>query len=87
MTSIPASRFPNALTLIRICKRNGNLVLGTDYTDYMDFKKISCICHSERSEESPERTRRCFTTFSMTKEIRDQSVQSVPKNSPINYHL
>ena len=38
------------------------------------FKKISCICHSERSEESPERTRRCFTTFSMTKEIRDQSV-------------
>ena len=24
---------------------------------------------------------------SMTKEIRDQSVKSVPKNSPINYHL
>ena len=38
------------------------------------FKKVSCICHSERSEESPARTVRCFTTFSMTKEIRDQSV-------------
>ena len=23
---------------------------------------------------------------SMTKEIRDQSVKSVPKNSPLNYH-
>ena len=44
MTSIPASRFPNALTLIRICKRNGNLFLGTDFTDYMDFLK-GLPCH------------------------------------------
>ena len=36
------------------------------------FNKVFGICHSERSEESPARTGRCFTTFSITKEIRDK---------------
>ena len=26
-----------------IVKRNGNLVLGTDYTDYMDFLRKSLV--------------------------------------------
>ena len=57
---------------------NGNLFLGTDYTDYMDFliRSLVYVILSE-AKNLPHalgdaRTGRCFTTFSMTKEIRDK---------------
>ena len=61
----------------------GIYFLGTDYTDYMDFLRKSLVfvilsgaknLPHVLGDASPARTGRCFTTFSMIKVIRDQSV-------------